>query len=136
MAKTFKVKLLTLNSVIFDDEVTKVFTTTSKGSIELLRDHASIIMSTVPCITTIVDKDDNKIELFTAKGIISMINNELVFCLDAAEKAEEVDIERAMASKERAEGRIQDPSKYDLKRAKASLERAIARIRIKENSMK
>ena len=64
-----------------------------------------------------------------------MLNNELVFCLDAAETADEIDLDRAKKAKERAEKRLSDPSKYDVERAKLALARAIIRIDFKNKSL-
>lgn len=133
MAKTFKLKILSLDKVILDEEVEKIFVKTVDGDLEILCNHAQIIVSTIPCVTVIFDKDGNKIELSTSKGVINMVNNELTFCLGSAELAEEIDLDRAKDAKERAEKRIKDSSNYDVERAKLSLARAITRINFKEH---
>ena len=133
MAKTFKLKILSLDKVVLEEEVEKVFVKTVGGELEILCNHASIIISTIPCVTVIFDKDGNKIELVTSKGVINMVNNELTFCLGSAELAEEIDLDRAKDAKERAEERIKDSSNYDVERAKLSLARAITRINFKEH---
>ncbi|HEY5524621.1 MAG TPA: ATP synthase F1 subunit epsilon [Clostridium sp.] len=133
MAKTFKLKILSLDKVVLEEEVEKVFVKTVGGELEILCNHASIIISTIPCVTVIFDKDGNKIELATSKGVINMVNNELTFCLGSAELAEEIDLDRAKDAKERAEERIKDSSNYDVERAKLSLARAITRINFKEH---
>ena len=133
MAKTFKLKILSLDKVVLDEEVEKILVKTVDGDLEILCNHASIIVSTIPCVTVIVDKDGNKIELATSKGVINMVNNELTFCLGSAELAEEIDLDRARDAKERAEKRIKDSSDYDVERAKLSLARAITRINFKEH---
>ena len=133
MAKTFKLKILSLDKVVLEEEVEKVFVKTVGGELEILCNHASIIISTIPCVTVIFDKDGNKIELVTSKGVINMVNNELTFCLGSAELAEEIDLDRARDAKERAEKRIKDSSDYDVERAKLSLARAITRINFKEH---
>ena len=97
MAKTFKLKILSLEKVVLEEEVEKVFVKTAGGDVEILCDHAPIIVSTIPCVTVIIDKDGNKIEIATSKGVINMVNNELTFCLDSAELAEEIDLDRAKA---------------------------------------
>lgn len=134
MAKTFKFKILSLERVILEEEVEKVFVKTVNGELQFLCNHAPIILSTIPCVTVIIDKDGNKIELATSKGIMNMVDNELTFCLDSAESAEEIDLDRALAAKKRAEKRIQNSSKYDIARAKLALARSITRINFKEHS--
>jgi len=134
MSKTFKLKILALDKVVLEQEVEKVFAKTANGDLEILCDHAPIIISTIPCVTVIFDQDGNKIELVTSKGVINMVDNELTFCLGSAENAEEIDLDRAIAAKQRAEDRIKDSSKYDIERAKLSLARAITRINFKGHS--
>lgn len=133
MAKTFKLKILSLDRVVLEKEVEKVFSKTASGELQFLCGHAPIIISTIPCVTVIIDSEGNKIEMATSKGIINMIDNELSFCLDSVELEEEIDLDRAIASKKRAEERINDSSKYDIERAKLSLARAITRIDFKEH---
>lgn len=112
-----------------------MFTSTSSGLIEILPNHAPIILSTVPCVTIIYDKQGNKRELFTSKGVINLSNNEIMFCSDAAEFAEDIDLSRAESAKERAEKRLQDSSKIDVARAKLALARAMTRIDLKKHSV-
>jgi F-type H+-transporting ATPase subunit epsilon len=135
MAKTLKVKIITLNKVVMEKEDVKRFASKAVNSnLEILSNHAPIIASTIPSTTIIEGTDGSKVELFTSKGVISVRNNELVFCCDAAELASDIDLERAMQSKERAENRLKDESKYDVQRAKLALVRALARIDLKEHS--
>ncbi|MDS0528334.1 F0F1 ATP synthase subunit epsilon [Clostridium sp. SHJSY1] len=135
MAKTLKVKIITLNEVVMEKEDVKRFTSKAvNSSLEILNNHAPIIVSTVPCKTIIEGNDGSKVELFTSKGVVNVKDNELVFCCDAAELAGDIDLDRALKSKERAEERLKDYSKYDVQRAKLALSRALARIDLKEHS--
>lgn len=134
MANTLKVKIITLSKVIVEENIQKIFTRTPSGSLEILPGHAPIIISTESCITSMVRSDGNKVEMFTSKGILSLKNNEITLCCDATELSDEIDLERAIASKERAERRLKDPSKYDIERAKLALNRALLRIDFKEHS--
>ena len=134
MAKTFKVRILTPSEVVVDEEVEKIFTKTINGELEFLAGHAPIILSTIPCITTIYDLNGTKKELFTSKGIVNIIDKELVFCCDSAEYPEKIDLSRAEEAKKRAEKRIKDSEKYDDERARLALDRAVARIELKKHS--
>ena len=94
MAKTFKLKIITLDKIVVDKEIEKLFTKTAYGEIEFLPGYAESIISTVPCITKICDENGSTEEVFTSKGIINIKNNELTFLCDAAEYPE-IDFERA-----------------------------------------
>ena len=132
MAKTFKLKIITLDKIVVDKEIEKLFTKTAYGEIEFLPGYAESIISTIPCITKICDENGSIEEVFTSKGIINIKNNELTFLCDAAEYPEEIDFERAEKAKERAENRLLEKEKYDVKRAEAALQRAIVRLSLKK----
>lgn len=135
MAKTFKIKILTPSRVVIEEEVEKFFTSTINGNVEFLSGHAPIILSTIPCITIIEGSNGEKKEVFTSKGVINIKDNALVFCCDAAELPEEIDLARAESAKERAEKRIKESSKFDVERARASLARAMIRMDLKKHSL-
>lgn len=134
MAKTFKIKILTLGNIIMDNEVEKLFISSDYGKVELLANHAPSIFSTIPSITTIIDAEGEKHSLFTSKGIINVKNNIVTFCCDSAEYKNDIDLERAQRAKERAEKRIKDHEKYDVNRAKDALKRAEVRIELSKQS--
>ena len=135
MAKTFILKILTPSKMVINEEVEKVFVNTVNGAVEFLPNHAPIITSTVPSATIFYDKAGNKKELFTSRGVINLNNNEIMFCSDAAELVEDIDLARAEEAKERAEKRIKDSSKFDVARAQAALIRANIRIGLKKHSI-
>ena len=132
MTKTFKLKIITLDKIVVDKEIEKLFTKTAYGEIEFLPGYAESIISTVPCITKICDENGSTEEVFTSKGIINIKNNELTFLCDAAEYPEEIDFERAEKAKKRAENRLSEKEKYDIKTAEAALQRAIVRLSLKK----
>ena len=134
MAKTFKLKLLTLDKLIYDSEVKQVIIESEDGKFEVLSNHAPSIISVIPCITTIVDDLGNKRNLFTSNGIANIINNTMTICCDAAEFEEDIDFVRAKKSKERAEKRLNKINAYDIERANQSKIRAEIRIKLSKQS--
>ena len=130
MAKSFKMKILTLGKIVMDNEVEKVFISSASGKVEVLANHAASIFSTIPSITRIIDAEGNEQVLFTSKGVMNIKNNEVTLCCDSAEYKNDIDLQRAEKSKERAERRINAQEKYNLDRAKEALLRAELRIKI------
>lgn len=133
MSKTFILKILTPNRVVVSEEVERLLTSTTNGKIEFLANYEPSILSTIPCATTFYDNTGKKKELFTSTGVINVSNKELVFCCDAAEFPEDIDIERAKSAKERAEQKLKDKSKYDIERAVYSLLKANTRMDLKKH---
>lgn len=130
-----QVKIVTPDKKVFQSEAIMVHSETQLGKIEFLVNHAPAILSTVPCETIVKDEDGTQIRFFTSKGIISIKDNILSFCCDSAEAIEDIDIERAKKSKEKALRRMADPEKYNYKRAKDSLLRAEVRLKMKKNNV-
>ncbi|MGG7076374.1 ATP synthase F1 subunit epsilon [Clostridium sardiniense] len=131
MANTFKLKIMTPDKVKIDEEVLSLTTKTSEGKFEILANHASIVVNTVPCVTEVTKANGEKIQVATSVGIIGFKNNELNFCCRSAETKEELDSGRAEEAKQRAEKRLSD-EKFDQERAKAALDRALARLELKK----
>ena len=69
--------------------------------------------------------------LVVAWGFVEVINDQVRVLAETAERANEIDIERATRSKERAEERLKKAEAgVDFDRARIALERAIIRIQV------
>ena len=136
MAKTFKLNLISPGRTTITEEVTQISTKTSDGVVEFLANHAPIICSTIPTITTFVKADGGKESIFTSTGVITIKDNVLNFCSDSINKPEEIDRDRAEKALERANKRLHEDVKdkeknIDVKRAERALARAKARLALK-----
>ncbi|MBI4461366.1 MAG: F0F1 ATP synthase subunit epsilon [Acidobacteria bacterium] len=71
--------------------------------------------------------------LAVAWGFVEVLPDRVIVLAETAERAEEIDLERATAARRRAEERLarasQDPS-IDLNRAQVALERALVRLQV------
>ena len=130
MAKTFKLRILTMDKIVYDGEAIKLLTKAKNGDIEFLVNCAPCIASLVPCITTIVNEKNEKLRYFTSNGIVNIKENKITICCDSAESKNDIDVDRAEKSKERAERRLEKRDQYDVERAKLSLLRANLRIKL------
>ncbi|MFN4132592.1 MAG: ATP synthase F1 subunit epsilon, partial [Caldimicrobium sp.] len=69
-------------------------------------------------------------------GFCEVSKNKITFLVEAAERAYEIDVERALRAKERAEKRIQEYqakiAEIDYVRARAALQRALTRLLVAE----
>jgi len=68
--------------------------------------------------------------LVVAWGFTEVINDQVRVLAETAERANEIDVERATRAKERAEDRMRKGGDVDYDRAKIALERAIIRIQV------
>ena len=136
MAKTFILKILTPENTLVSEEVEKEITKSQTGNIEFLYGHEPMIVSTVSCITRFVDSNGVEKKLFTSKGVVNVQREEVVFCLDAAEFPEDIDLERAKNAKERAEKKLKEGTFENKEIVIGCLERANLRINLKNTSNK
>ena len=68
---------------------------------------------------------------FLAGGFVEVLPDRVSILADVGERGEEIDVERARASKGRAEKRLKSPAAdVDWDRARVALERAITRIQV------
>ena len=65
-------------------------------------------------------------------GFVEVLPDRVIILAESAERAEEIDIERARQARQRAEDRLAklSDSEIDMNRARAALERAMARLEV------
>jgi F-type H+-transporting ATPase subunit epsilon len=96
-----------------------------------LAHHASLIALLKPGKITVVNKDHQKSEFAISTGFVEVSHNTASILADAIETVQEIDIERAKQSYERATERLNSSDIHvDKARAKRSLDRAKNRIKI------
>jgi len=128
-----KLKMLTPERIIYDSEVDEITLTTQSGEITVLPNHIPLISILKPGEMR-VKKDGNDIPMAVTGGFIEIQPESKVEILaDAAERAEEIDIERAEAARKRAEEYLQSKkfeSDVEYAALQAQLERAMSRLRV------
>ena len=126
-----KFSIVKPEGVVYEDEIEKVTIPTESGEITVLPEHEPMVSVLKPGIMTVY-KNGNIIELATACGVLEIRpSNELYIIADSAEKAEEIDIERAEKAKKRAEELLkqeQNLSDVDFARIQVMIEKEVARI--------
>lgn len=117
---------------VFSGEIKSITVPGTKGRFQVLRNHAPII-STFEVGMIRVDLKDKPKYFATAGGTIEVLNNKVLVLADSIESTDEIDIDRALKAKERAEKRLSEKRPdIDVERAQAALARAMNRIRVKE----
>ncbi len=111
------------------EEVDIVEATNAIGEFGVLPGHVPFLALIVPCQIRYTTEGKTRY-LATAGGFAEISDNKVTFLLNAAEFAEEIDVERARRARERAETALRDlPSDHtDYVLYEAALLRAIARI--------
>ena len=133
MAENIRLEIVTPNGAVVSEDVDIVTAPGSGGEFGVLANHAPFL-STLK-IGSLVYKQGSKVEeLMINGGFCEVSNNKITFLAETAEFGHEIDVERAMKAKERAEKRLamaeQQKEKLDVARAEAALQRAIMRLKL------
>lgn len=132
MAGTFTLRVVSPEGNVLKEEAEFVVLPGVTGEIGILPNHAPLI--TAMEIGVIRYTVNGKIKnISTSGGFVEVADNKVTVLADTAETGEMIDLQRAMAAKERAEKRLNQSSKdFDPRRAEFALRRAAARIRAAE----
>lgn len=129
---TFKLNLLTPEKLIFRDEARSVVAYGTDGYLGILPKHAPLLTSLEIGALTITDKDGKEQRFALNGGFLEVINNEVTILAETAEHANNIDVERAKAARERAQKRLEDRSReIDRHRAEIALKKAVTRLKVK-----
>ena len=131
MAVLYTFEVYTPNRIFFSGSVEAVVLTLIDGEAAIYANHAAFTAPVVPCLLRIKNRDGIWKNAFTAEGILEVKEHKTVLITDAAEWPEEIDYERAMAARERAENDLKTGMlKFEIETASASLKRANMRIKV------
>lgn len=126
--KKLKLKIITQERVLVDDEVDSVYSKAVDGDFGIFPDHVPYMTALDIAVTKYIKGNTTEF-ISTIGGIFQVSNNIVTILSDKAELGEEIDLARANAAKERAEARLRTGIKdVDAARAEAALSRAVARI--------
>ena len=134
MEKSLKLEIVTPDKLVLDEQVDYVGAPGFNGEFGVLPNHIAFLSALQ--IGNLYYKQGGKAHyVFLSGGFADVSNNKVTILAESAEKAEEIDLERARKAKERAEQRMaQQKEKVDFARAQAALQRAMARMRAGEQN--
>lgn len=131
MADKLDVEIVTGERVVFkEDGVDMVVAPGGAGMLGILPDHAPLI-TTLALGELRIKKGAEEQSILVYGGFMEVNEDKVLILADSAERAEEVDLERAENARRRAEQSIASrESTIDLEEAQASLRRANLRLRV------
>ena len=125
-----RLKVFTPSGLKYDDMVDMVQIHGSNSFLGILPNHAPLISDVIQN-KIIIRVNGEDFFCCSGDGVVTVDNNMVKVIVSFFEKAEDIDLDRALASKERAEGRLlTHTNEVDIKRAEASLSRALLRIEV------
>lgn len=136
MAALYSLSVVTPEREIFAAQVEAAQMPGMEGSFGVLANHAPLVAALIPGLVRITDSDGRELRLFIGGGFFQVSNNQAQLLADSAEFSTEINIERANASLERAQSRLNgklDGEILQRERAEGALSRARARVRVASN---
>jgi len=132
MANKILLEVVTPDRLLVSKEVDVVVATGVDGEFGVLYGHVPFLATLD--IGELRYRDGNEVEyLAVAGGFAEVTGKKITVLAEAAELAEEIDVQRAEKARERAERRLEEARKreeIDYARAEAALRRALVRLRV------
>ena len=126
------VKIVTPERVVYEDVVDQATLPVADGEVTILPKHRSYIAS-LKAGDVMVRKGTEEFDIAIAGGFLEFAENELVVLADEAERAEEIDLQKAEDARKRAEdlkNQVIRTDDAEYARVAAALEMEIAKIRV------
>jgi len=133
MAKIF-LEVVTPERVMVSQEVDSVVAPGSEGEFGVLPGHIHFLSSIIPGELR-YKTGANTERIAVTSGFAEVSDDKVSVLVDAAERATDIDIERARQAMERAQQRMakeREAKDIDFVRAETALKRAIARLKVAE----
>ena len=124
-----KLKIITHERIVFDNEVDELVIQTPVGQLGILKDHVPMTTSLDVGVTRA--KLGSEYKYFATMGGIFQFKDDVATILtDVCEDGCDIDVTRAKDAKARAEARLAEAdAKIDSQRAQAALARSLARLK-------
>ena len=132
MAQQIHLEVVTPAGAVVSEDVDIVNAPGYGGDFGVVANHAPFLSTIKIGLLTYVQGNDRK-SLMISGGFSEVSNNKITFLVESAEEGSQIDVDRAMKAKERAEKRLAQAAAHDDNfnqvRAEAALQRALARIK-------
>lgn len=130
-----KLDIVTPDRLVVSETVDEIQIPGQEGYLGILPGHAPLITELTIGEISYRSKD-HAAYLAVAWGYAEVLPDKVTILAETAERAEEIDVQRAVDSKSRAEKRLArvSDSDVDFKRAQVSLQRALIRLRVAKHA--
>ncbi len=127
--------IVTAERMVYSDNVDMVIAPGFEGQLGILPHHTPLMTTLLPGELR-VKKGDEEVSLAISGGFLEVRPDRVVVLADAAERAEEIDVERAEEARKRARERLSQELEpgIDGARVEAALRRSLARLKVAETA--
>ena len=132
LPETFELQIVTPERLIVREEAHEAQVPAKNGYLGILPGHAPLL-SELMVGEVSYRRGATWAYLAVARGFVEVLPTRVIVLAETAERAEEINVERATAAHQRAQERLarasQDPS-IDINRAQVALQRALIRLQV------
>ena len=127
---TFRLQVVSMDGLLYDGEVQRIKLRTIHGDLAILARHMNYVTAIGMGTCTVTMEDGTERHAACIGGMLSMMNNHCRVIPTTWEWSEDIDLERALAAKKKAEERLAESNLEEIARvsAEAKLYRALVRI--------
>lgn len=127
------VEIVTIERKLLEESgVDEVIAPGVEGQLAVLPKHAAFMTMLAPG-ELILKRGNDEMSFSVTGGYFEVLNDRVIVLADAAERAEEIDIQRAEQARERARLALERRETVeDLATAQAAMQRALIRLRVAE----
>jgi len=137
MAQQIRLEVVTPNGAVVSEDVDIVNAPGYGGDFGVLANHAPFL-STIKTGLLSYEQGKKRENIMISGGFCEVSHNKITFLVESAEVGRQIDVDRAMRAKERAEKRLAQAAQHDelinRTRAEAALQRALARMKVSKMS--
>lgn len=128
-------EIVTPERIVYEKSINMVVVKGVEGELGILPNHIPLV--TPLQIGAVRVKLDEEEELVAVSGgFMEVRNNKVVILAESAELPEDIDLERALAAKSRAEKRMAaNRDEIDFRRAEIALQKALNRIEVASKNL-
>ncbi len=130
-------EVVTPARVVLEKDVDSVVAPGSEGEFGVLPGHVSFLSGIIPGELRYTAGSEKE-ALSVTTGFAEVFKNKVSILVDAAERAPEIDAERARKAMERAKERLsrdRSDKEIDFARAETALRRAVARLKVVQKTI-
>src|SRR5512133_1603410 len=106
--KPFSLEIIAPDKVMYRSEATSLTAPGVDGLFQVLYNHAPLLAQLGIGPMTVKTAEGKDAEFAVSGGFVEVRNNHVVVLVDTVEAAREIDVSRANAAKDRAQGRLHD----------------------------
>jgi F-type H+-transporting ATPase subunit epsilon len=123
------VEVVTPERVVYSGDAKMVIARGVEGDLGILPNHMPLVTPLKIAPVRIKTDGDKETKIAVSGGFMEVRGDKVTILAETAELPEDIDVERAMAAKARAEKRLIDKHPdLDIRRAELALQRALARL--------